>query len=61
MKPGGYCFRLTPDKIREFKDMSPEDKLEWLEEANNFINISVTPEKLRRWERLKAGEKGKSE
>lgn len=58
MKNRGYSFRLTPDKIRAFKDMPPEDKLDWLEEANNFIVTAVSPEKLQRWERLKAGDKG---
>lgn len=53
MKSGGYSFRLTPDKIMEFKDMPPEDKLDWLEEANNFISLAVSQEKLIRWERLK--------
>lgn len=53
MKSDGYSFRLTPDKIREFKDMPAEDKLDWLEEANNFIRLAVSQEKLNRWERLK--------
>ncbi|MBI5632133.1 MAG: hypothetical protein HZA15_01470 [Nitrospirae bacterium] len=59
MKSVGYSFRLTPDKIREFKDLPAEDKLDWLEEANNFIGLAVSQEKLKRWERLKAGDAGK--
>ncbi len=61
MKTRGYSFRLTPDKIREFKDMPPEEKLDWLEEANDFIVIAVSPEKLQRWERLKTTDKGTNE
>jgi len=31
----------------------PEEKRDWLEEANNFIGIAVSKEKLQRWERVK--------
>jgi hypothetical protein len=44
---------MTPDKIREFKDLPPEEKLNWLEDANNFIRIAVSPEKMQQWELLR--------
>lgn len=57
MRSNSYSFRLSPEKIREFKDLPPEEKLDWLEEANNFISIAVSPDKMERWERIyKSGE-----
>ncbi len=61
MKPDSYSFRLTPEKIREFKDLPAEQKLDWLEEANDFISIAVSKEKLERWNQIKSAERGKSE
>jgi hypothetical protein len=38
--------------------MSAEDKLRWLEEANEFVRRFVPPERLERWERVRRGEDG---
>jgi len=45
-----YSYRLSKEKLREFLDSSPEAKLEWLEEANRFINEFLPSEKRKRWE-----------
>jgi len=45
-----YSHRLSKEKLREFLGFSAEAKLEWLEEANKFVNEFVPPEKRRRWE-----------
>lgn len=47
-----YSHRLSKEKLREFLGFSAEAKLEWLEEANKFVNEFVPPEKRRRWEHL---------
>ena len=54
MIPRGFSFRLDQEKIREFKGLSAEEKLDWLEEANDFIAAAVSDDKRQRWERLKA-------
>ncbi|MEW6683600.1 MAG: hypothetical protein AB1451_11870 [Nitrospirota bacterium] len=38
--------------------MSAEDKLRWLEEANEFVRRFVPPERLDQWERIRRGEHG---
>jgi hypothetical protein len=48
-----FSFRLSKEKLKEFHGLSAEAKLQWLEEANMFVNEFVSPEKLRKWEELK--------
>jgi len=36
----------------QFKDASPEAKLNWLEEANWFVNDFGSPEKLEKWKKI---------
>ena len=60
MNAGEFSFRLSPDKIREFKDLPADQKLDWLEEAGQFVRIAVSREKLERWERLKKESSGKA-
>lgn len=45
-----YSHRLSKEKLREFLCFSAEAKLEWLEEANKFVNEFVPLEKRKRWE-----------
>jgi hypothetical protein len=45
-----YSHRLSKEKLREFLGFSAEAKLEWLEEANRFINEFLPSEKRKRWE-----------
>jgi len=40
-----FSFRLSREKIKEFKGASTKAKLNWLEEANNFINKFLSPQK----------------
>ena len=37
MKNKEFAFRLSKEKLMKVKDLSPEDKLDWLEEANEFV------------------------
>jgi len=51
-----FSFRLSKEKLREFQGLSAEAKLQWLEDANRFVNEFVSPEKRRKWEEfIKAG------
>jgi hypothetical protein len=51
----GFAFTLDKEKIRATYNMSAKDKLEWLEEANRFVNASMTPAKRKRWAKIKNG------
>lgn len=49
-----FVYEFTKDKLEEFRFMSPQSRLQWLEDANNFIHKFVTKKKRIRWdERLK--------
>jgi hypothetical protein len=53
-----FSFRLSKEKLREFQGLSAEAKLQWLEDANRFVNEFVSPEKRRKWEEfIKGGER----
>lgn len=41
-----FAFRPSREALRQFKDASPEAKLNWLEEANRFVSDYVSPRKL---------------
>jgi hypothetical protein len=47
-----FAFRPSPETLHHFKDASPEAKLNWLEEANQFVNDFVPPEKRERWRKI---------
>jgi hypothetical protein len=47
-----FVFRPSQEALRQFKDASPEAKLNWLEEANCFVNDFVPPQKLERWKKI---------
>lgn len=52
-----YTFKPSLDHLRELKDVSPKEKLDWLEEANQFVAAFVSPEKLEKWRRITSGQK----
>ncbi len=55
-EPRVFAFRVTREKLRESRDMSPEAKLRWLEEANQFVRTFVGLDRLERWkERQRRG------
>ncbi|MBI5632626.1 MAG: hypothetical protein HZA15_04030 [Nitrospirae bacterium] len=47
-----YSFKPSVEQLRELKDLSPKEKLDWLEEANQFVATFVAPEKLERWRKI---------
>ncbi len=56
--PKGFAFRPDPDTLKACQGMSAEDKLRWLEEANQFVRQFVPPDRLERWERIRRGQDG---
>ncbi len=51
-KKSAFVFRLTKEKIRSFRGLSAEEKLDWLEEANKFVTDFVPEGKRRRWKKF---------
>jgi hypothetical protein len=47
-----FVFRPSPETLKQFKDASPEAKLNWLEEANRFVNDFVPAQKLEKWKKI---------
>ena len=47
-----FAFRPSMDALRQFRNATPEAKLNWLEEANRFVNDFVSPSKLERWKKI---------
>ncbi len=47
-----FVFRPSPETLKQFKDASPEAKLNWLEEANRFVNDFVPAKKLEKWKKI---------
>ncbi len=48
-----FVHRLSREKIIEFMGFSVEEKLNWLEEANEFVTTCVDSEKLKLWKKVK--------
>jgi hypothetical protein len=48
-----FVHRLSREKIIEFMGFSVEEKLNWLEEANEFVTTCVDSEKLNLWKKVK--------
>jgi hypothetical protein len=40
-KDNDFAYIFSNEKLREFKDMSIRARLQWLEEANAFINKAL--------------------
>lgn len=47
-----FAFRPSPETIEYFKNASAEAKLNWLEEAAQFVRDFVPPEKLEEWKKF---------
>ncbi len=47
----GYNYYVTIEQIRRFSRLTARQKLEWLEEANAFVN-KFLPERSRRLQQL---------
>lgn len=47
-----FAFRIPPERLKDFRGLTAEDKLRWLEEAREFVAKFVPPEKLELWLRV---------
>ena len=54
-----FVHRLSREKILEFMDLSPEEKLNWLEEANRFVHTFLDEERLKLWRKVRGCRKGR--
>ncbi len=52
---GNFSFQLTPDQLKEFRNTTAEERLNWLEEANEFVETFVSEDIRRRWEKWSKG------
>lgn len=47
----GYTYYVTDEQIERYRRLTPEQKLNWLEEANAFIN-KFLPERSRQLQKM---------
>ena len=47
-----FVFRPSPEALKLSKNASAEEKLNWLEDAAEFVKDFVPPEKLQKWQKL---------
>jgi hypothetical protein len=52
----GYVHAYTIEQLRAFRDVPAEDKLRWLEGMRQFLERSLTPEKVEIMRRFRRGE-----
>ena len=52
----GYSYTLEDDKIREYMDLSTEDRLRWLQEINDFTDLVLTAKEREIREKLRKAE-----
>lgn len=47
----GYSYYVTDEQIRKYRKLTPRQKLEWLEEVNEFTN-KAAPDRVKRLHRM---------
>jgi len=52
LRKNPFVFHPSPETLKQFEDASPEAKLNWLEEANRFVNDFVPAKKLEKWKKI---------
>lgn len=40
---GEFSYRVTDEQIQRWRALPPEEKLQWLEDANRFLAVALTP------------------
>jgi hypothetical protein len=53
---GGYHYYVTDEQLAAFAQLTPLQRLEWVEAARQFTLFGQTPETRQRQERLRRGE-----
>jgi len=52
---GGFSYHVTDEQIEAYRKLPPEERLRWLEEAQEFIYKALSKEK---WEILQKFRRG---
>jgi len=52
---GGFSYHVTDEQIEEYSKLPPEERLRWLEEAQEFMFTALSKEK---WELLQKFRRG---
>ena len=53
---GGFGYEVTDEQLRAWSALPVEERLRWLEEANEFLYRVQDPETRSRWEAIRRGE-----
>jgi hypothetical protein len=56
-QPGGYEYDVTDEQIRRWKAVPVEERLRWLEEANEFLYLAQDAETRAFWQAVRRGER----
>ena len=51
----GYFYTVSDEQLERFAQLTPAERLRWLEEARLFTLLASSPEARRRQERLRRG------
>lgn len=51
----GYGFLPDIEYIKDTMNLSPREKLIWLQEANEFVRRFVSKKKLKLWDKFRSG------
>lgn len=55
-KPGGFWYYVSDEQLQAFAQLTPLERLRWVDEARLFTLPARTPETTERQERLRRGE-----
>ena len=53
---GGYSYAVTKEQIKKWQAVSPEMRLEWLEEINRFLYEAQSPKTREIWQKFRRGD-----
>ncbi|MGH9427425.1 MAG: hypothetical protein ACRD2L_14125 [Terriglobia bacterium] len=52
----GFAYRVTDEQILRWRALPPEVKLQWLEDANQFLVLALSPHTRAIQDRFRRGE-----
>lgn len=53
---GGFGYWVSDEQLDAYAELTPLQRLQWLDEARRFLDLALTPEARDRQERLRRGE-----
>lgn len=53
---GGYSYTVTKAQIKKHQSLTPEERMQWLEDANRFLHEAMTDEAKAKREAFRKGE-----